>query len=321
MRFEKKGSGGIVFVGDMAIKASSIDRQFSMGKLCKRLGEFKAGNYSTSMPKIEPEPVTVIAEEQWREYRKIRLAEIEARKSQQAEIHKQNEAEIAAFKKNQKEKRERAYANLARYGEEFVGIAKFFLPFQQSQELMDEHRKLDKMPKMSCGRFKDWLRQKNPWLADMWRLRRTLQPSSRYGHFNEGYFPKIGKMQNPLIPYREMVRRRYSDIKVGLSRMEAVLALHLRCAGYLRKQVEEEMQRHTPPPLHPDPLTPKLGYMQRILDYAFGAQGDIIIKDDHIGKPEVEKFNREAEIIEYYSRHPAQAQNQGLTSSQSRRMR
>ena len=310
LRFEKKGSGGIVFVGDMAIKASSIDRQFSMGKLCKRLGEFKAGDYSTSMPKIEPEPVSKIAEEEWREYRKIRLAEIEARKSQKAEILKHNEAEIAVFKRNQKEKRERAYANLARHGEEFVGIAKFFLPFQQSQELMDEHRKLAKIPKMAFGRFKDWLRQKNPWLADMWRLRRILQPSSRYGHFNEGYFPKIGKMQNPLTPYREMVRRRYADLKVGLSRLETVLALHLRCAGYLRKQVEEEMQRHTPPPLKADPLTPKLGYRQRILDYAFGAQGDIWVIGQRIGKSEAEKFNKEAEIIDYYMKKSEQAVSQ-----------
>ena len=81
------------------------------------------------------------------------------------------------------------------------------------------------------------------------------------------------------------------------------------------------MQRHTPAPIQPDPLAPKLGYLQRILDYAFGAQGDIIIKDDQIGKPEVEKFNREAEIIDYYSRYPAQTQNQGLASNQSRRMR
>lgn len=184
--------------------------------------------------------------------------------------------EIAVFKQKQKEKCERAYANLARHGEEFAVIAKFFLPFQQSQELMDERRKLAKMPKMVCGRFKDWLRQKNPWLADMWRLRRTLHASTRYGHFNEGYFSKIGKLQNPLIPYREMVRGRYSDLKAGLSRLEAVLALHLRCAGYLRKQGEEEMQRHTPPPLKSNPLAPKLGYLQRVLDYAFGAQGDII---------------------------------------------
>ena len=69
-----------------------------------------------------------------------------------------------------------------------------------------------------------------------------------------------------------ILKRRYSDLKVGLSRLDAVLALHLRCAGYLRKLVEEEMQRHTPPPLNPHSLAPKLGYLQRILDYAFGAQ-------------------------------------------------
>ena len=109
-------------------------------------------------------------------------------------------------------------------------------------------------------------------------------------------------MQNPLIPYREMVRRRYSDLKVGISRLEAVLALHLRCAGYLRKQVEEEMQRHTPPPLKPDPLAPKLGYMQRILDYAFGTQGDIIVIEHKLKMREIEQFNHEAEVIDI-SRH------------------
>ena len=70
------------------------------------------------------------------------------------------------------------------------------------------------------------------------------------------------------------------------------------------------MQRHTPPPLKANPLAPKLGYLQRILDYAFGAQGDIIIRDDQIGKPEVEKFNKEAEIIDYYMKKPEQEASQ-----------
>ena len=38
LRFEKKGSGAIIWVGEQAVKASSVDRAFSMGKLCKRLG-------------------------------------------------------------------------------------------------------------------------------------------------------------------------------------------------------------------------------------------------------------------------------------------
>ena len=50
LRFEKKGSGAIIWVGETAIKASSVDRSFSMGKLVKRLGEFVAGDYDTVMP-------------------------------------------------------------------------------------------------------------------------------------------------------------------------------------------------------------------------------------------------------------------------------
>ena len=123
-----------------------------------------------------------------------------------------------------------------------------------------------------------------------------------YGHFEEGHFLKVGKMQNPLIPYREMVKRRYAGLT--LSRLEAATALHLRCAGYSRKEVEEEIQRHSPPPANSADPAPKLEYIQRILDYAFGEQGDIWVIGQRLGKPEVEKFNKEAEIIGYYMKHP-----------------
>ncbi|MFQ9868320.1 MAG: hypothetical protein ACLRWP_16275 [Bilophila wadsworthia] len=46
LRFVRKGSGAVIFVGDTAVKASSVDRNFGMSKLCKRLGEFKPGFYS-----------------------------------------------------------------------------------------------------------------------------------------------------------------------------------------------------------------------------------------------------------------------------------
>ena len=84
LRFEKKGSGAIVFVGETAVKASSIDRNFGLSRLCKRLGEYKAGVYppeAEDMPKIEPEPVSEVFIEQWREYRQARADEAERRRS------------------------------------------------------------------------------------------------------------------------------------------------------------------------------------------------------------------------------------------------
>ena len=186
---------------------------------------------------------------------------------------------------------------------------------------MDERRKLTKIPKGAYGGFKAWLRQRSPWLADIWRLRRTLKPGTLYGHFHEGYFPRIGKLQRPIVPYREMVRRRYADLKVGMSRLEATLVLHLRCGGYPRKQVEEEMLGHMSTSLQFDPLAQKFGYIQRALGYAFGAQGDKIILDKLIGRQEVEMFNKEAEIIEYYSKNSSHFQNHGLINRSLRRMR
>jgi hypothetical protein len=68
LRFEQKGSGAIIFVGEVAVKASSVDRAFSMGKLCKRLGEFVTGNYAAVAPRMEPEPVSSVNLEDWKEY-------------------------------------------------------------------------------------------------------------------------------------------------------------------------------------------------------------------------------------------------------------
>lgn len=80
------------------------------------------------------------------------------------------------------------------------------------------------------------------------------------------------------------------------------------------------MQRHTPAPLLSDSLAPKLAPLQRILDYAYGAQGDKIILDNHIGRPDVEKANKEAEIIEYYSKHSLQSSNLKITNKVSHKI-
>ena len=79
--------------------------------------------------------------------------------------------------------------------------------------------------------------------------------------------------------------------------------------------------QHVPLGLVADPLASKLGYLQRILDYAFGAQGDKVILENHIGKSEVERFNKEAEIIDYYSERSLQGQNQLIPGEDRRRTR
>lgn len=70
MRFEKKGSGAVIFVSEIAVKASSVDRAFSMGKLCKKLGDFEEGTYPDVLEKAAPEPVSSVNLEEWKAYQK-----------------------------------------------------------------------------------------------------------------------------------------------------------------------------------------------------------------------------------------------------------
>jgi hypothetical protein len=56
MRFEKKGSGALLWVGDRAVKASVAGRDCSMSALKKRLGEYMPGPTVPSLP-VAKEPL------------------------------------------------------------------------------------------------------------------------------------------------------------------------------------------------------------------------------------------------------------------------
>ena len=59
---KNKSSSAVIFVGDTAVKASSVDKNFSLSRLSKRLGEFKPGYYSErTFNKPAPEPVSHVA--------------------------------------------------------------------------------------------------------------------------------------------------------------------------------------------------------------------------------------------------------------------
>lgn len=68
MRFVRKGSGAVIYVGETPVKASSVDRSFALGRLCKRLGEFEESLCLSVVPLPEPEPVSHVCAKEWHEY-------------------------------------------------------------------------------------------------------------------------------------------------------------------------------------------------------------------------------------------------------------
>ncbi len=154
LKFEKKGSGAIIWVGDIAIKASSVDRSFSMGKLAKRLGEFAPGNYESKIPKIEPAPLNPTYGKELKIYLEA-AAKLDLEKQEILEKAEQELSELAAKHKQQMEE---IIPQIAQYGKPVMNIGRHFLKEQQSKEKKSlKARFKNKLKRFTKPRFRDWL--------------------------------------------------------------------------------------------------------------------------------------------------------------------
>ncbi len=87
-------------------------------------------------------------------------------------------------------------------------------------------------------RFKQWLAGKSTRLADFWRFRKRITPDMKLWSYE---FPLRCSLEKPFAAFQEMVRRRFADIHMDTSRLNAMTALYLRCAGFKRKTVDQGM--------------------------------------------------------------------------------
>lgn len=71
VRYQRKGSGAILQVGDEHIKASSAHREAAIARLSKRLGEFQPPSENLVIATREPEPAAPMPEG-WTDYAKTR---------------------------------------------------------------------------------------------------------------------------------------------------------------------------------------------------------------------------------------------------------
>ena len=173
LRFEKKGSGAIIFVDDIVVKASSVDRAFSMGKLCKKLGDFIPGAYPTNVSgeskMFPPEPVSFVNVDEWQEY------QAEFAGVQESTPKSDEKSEIIRSKKRHRRERQIILSRLAKYGLSFLNIARHCLKLQQAEEI----RLLRKnKPKrwLKKPRFEAWLHSRGLNIhAARWRYRSDLE--------------------------------------------------------------------------------------------------------------------------------------------------
>lgn len=174
LRLEKEGSGAVIFVGDIAVKASSVGRAFSMGKLCKKLGEFVPGTYPDMPGKLPPEPVSSVNLEEWKAYQ-AQFSE-DAGEGKTAPEPEEN-VELARMKTRHRKERKIAVAHLKKFGLSVLNIARHCLKVQQRQELCELRQTQKRKPKKrGKPRFETWLRSRGlNTQAECWRYRSRLE--------------------------------------------------------------------------------------------------------------------------------------------------
>jgi hypothetical protein len=285
LRFEKKGSGAIIFVGEIAVKASSVDRAFSMGKLCKRLGEFVEGDYAGEpepvMPEIGPEPVSPAHLEDWKEYR------AEREKSLVRPPDQPQPAVSAELKIRHKLERKRLARRLAGKNLTVINHARHGLAVKQREE-----RRAVAMPRPRSGRrrrsFKAWLlahgRNRQ---ADRWRYRnRPFSPApppppvTNSGEALAAYAThwEIQRKQNArriaLAAGMALFGKVLNPPPESSSRLDARVALLMRAEGHSREAATEAIRRYGPE-WREEEKRDWRRYAGRTAGYAFGMAGDM----------------------------------------------
>jgi hypothetical protein len=181
MRFEKKGSGALLWVGDQPVKASTAGRDCSMAALQKRLGDFVPGP-SVEPPQPRGQPIEPAApgvrhyiEERQRHYQQRHAERIRTVDRQREEWQR-----LAAHHRSE---RRELLGGSWRGKRDVLNVARSLLAARQAQDkaALRGRQRLERLQlPQDKGRFpsyEEWLARSNRDLANRWRHRERRPPS------------------------------------------------------------------------------------------------------------------------------------------------
>jgi Relaxase/Mobilisation nuclease domain/Large polyvalent protein-associated domain 7 len=177
MRFERKGSGAVLWVGDVVVKASTAGRDCSLSALEKRLGDFTPARDPAPTRQLAPEPIEPAANG-WKTYIVERQVHFES-KTQQRE-------QLRAQQRNRREEMLARHREERRHGLNWdwrgkrleLNTLRSMLAARQAQDKAELRERQQQEREMLHERFarwptfEEWHRDRGrPELADEWRFR------------------------------------------------------------------------------------------------------------------------------------------------------
>jgi MobA/VirD2-like, nuclease domain/Large polyvalent protein-associated domain 7/TraI-like middle domain/RepB DNA-primase C-terminal helical domain len=184
IRFERKGSGAVLWIGDEPVKASSAGRDCSMSALEKRFGELARDleQVAHDLPARTAEPVDR-ATSHWQTYAEGRARHLEERAAHRARSRDRQRDEWRRIAARHRRERDDIFNGSWRGRGDLLNATRSQLAAQQAREKADlrdqqklERARLQQEHARFTG-FKEWLAQKTPELAQQWRYRERRPPT------------------------------------------------------------------------------------------------------------------------------------------------
>lgn len=103
----------------------------------------------------------------------------------------------------------------------------------------------------------------------------------------------IHESGNPCAPDRGLFPEKMDE-----SRLDAAIALYMRCAGYTMREVANELFRLSPRRPHGQSRDERISYGHRAVWYALGTAGDIDIANIQPTEEQIQKLNHETKLTD-----------------------
>jgi hypothetical protein len=219
MRYERKGSGAMLWVGDQPLKASCIGREFSRSRMEERLGELQPDSRSNSVT-LQPhtaEPLRPDMPANWTDYRKAlgdsRKEKDAAQVQQRLDHRAAREMQTAEFRKERS-----ALYQGSKWSGDALNVARGLMAADHARrrvELMERQKRERDSLRMSFGRRKTFeqflVEQGKPQLAEQWRYRDTETPAAAI--FRDGdEIPRQRDIRDFTAQVRESAHTRLEEI-------------------------------------------------------------------------------------------------------------
>lgn len=184
MRYVRQGSGAVVYVGDVAVKASTVDRNAAFKKLQKRLGAYVPADAGVAIIKqFGPQPIEPKSRK-WNAYIGERKAYFSAKDDAKSKLKEQQDSERAQLLFAQRQcRKEILNGDWKKLGEARNAMRSLLAAQHAAEkaalkERHSEQRALHRQRYKAFPDFETWLRlQNDSELADAWRYRHSGNPS------------------------------------------------------------------------------------------------------------------------------------------------